>query len=88
MNAMYIIGIATLVLVVVPIPLVWVLSNLFPEGQSLKIRDFIIREWKRILLCGIAAVLLFAFAPEYALQVILIGAAILIGRAIAINRNK
>jgi len=91
MNGITIAWVVLLVLVLVPIPLVWVIMAVFPDGftksQALRIRGFIIREWKRIILCGVAAGVLFIFAREYALQVILIGAAILIGRAVAVSRT-
>ena len=85
-------AIVLLVLVVVPVPLVWVITTIFPDGytksQAQRLRGFITQEWKRILLCGVFVVALLIFAPDYTLQLILIGAAILIGRAIAVSRNR
>ena len=92
MNGVTIAGIVILALVLVPIPLVWIITTVFPDGytksQAQRIRNFFIREWKRLLLCSAVIVLLFGFAPDYALQVTLVGAAILIGRAVAVSRNR
>jgi len=92
MDGVTIAGIVILALIFVPIPLVWIITTLFPDGytknQAQRVRNFFLREWKRILLCGAVIALLVAFAPDYALQVILIGAAILIGRAVAVSRNR
>jgi len=92
MNGASIAAIVLLVLILVPIPLVWIITTVFPDGytksQAFRVRKFFIREWKRILICGIIVVILFIIAPDYALQLTLVGAAILIGRAVAVSRNK
>ncbi|MCL2360634.1 MAG: hypothetical protein FWC73_02335 [Defluviitaleaceae bacterium] len=81
-----------LVLIIVPIPLAWIIGSLFPDGNmqkhSQRIRRLLVREWKRIFLYGTLISLMFIFARDYVLQVTLIGAAILIGRAVALSRNK
>ena len=89
MNGFQILAIVILVLIVVPLPLVWAVGTVFPNGFTNKhaqnIRDYAIREWKRIAVCGIIIVLMFIFAPDYALQVTLFGAAILVGRYLAVR---
>jgi len=92
MNAISIITIVLLVLIIVPIPLVWIIGSIFPDGNMQKhaqrIRQVLSIEWKRILAGVIFVALLFVFAREYAWQVTLIGVAILIGRAVALSRGK
>jgi len=92
MNAIGIITILLLALIIIPVPLVWIISSIFPDGNMQKHADRIRRalsiEWKRILAGVIFVALLFVFAREYAWQVTLIGVAILIGRAVALSRNK
>ena len=92
MNGMTIAGIVLLVLILVPIPLVWVISTVFPDGYTKNhakgIREFIMRERRRILVCGGFIAILFFFAPDYALQVIIFGGAALVGWVVARSRNR
>ena len=92
MSGFQIAALILLVLVVVPLPLVWVIGTVFPNGytkeHAQRIGEYFRKEWKRILLCGVAVVLMFVFAREYALQVTLIGAAVLVGRFLAARRNR
>jgi len=79
------------VLILVPLPLVWLIGMLFPNGytqaHTRRISEFFRQEWKRVLLCGVVIVVVFVIAPDNALQVTLLGAAILLGRFIAVSRN-
>jgi len=92
MSLFSIIAIILLVLIIVPVPLVWIIGSIFPDGNMQKhakqIRSFLAREWMRMLFIGAFIILLFLFARDYAIQVTLISAAILIGRAVALSRNK
>jgi len=92
MSGIAIAGIVLLVLIIVPIPLVWVISTIFPDGYTAshtqRIRRFISRERRRILVCGVFIAATFLFAPDYALQVILIGGAIFVGWVVAASRNR
>ena len=92
MNGATVAAIVLLVLILVPIPLVWIITTIFPDGytksQAQRMHKFFIGEWKRILLCVVVIVMIFIFSPDNALQVTLIGAAILIGRAVAVSRNR
>jgi len=87
-----VVTIVLLVLIVVPIPLVWILGSIFPDGNMEKhakrISVYVKREWMRILFCGVCIILLFIFARENVLQIVLVGAALFIGRAVAVGRNK
>ena len=89
---MQVVALVLLILVVVPLPLVWIIGTVFPngytKGHAQRIGEYFRKEWKRILLCGVAVALMFAFAREYALQVTLIGAAVLVGRFLAVGRNR
>jgi len=80
-----------LVLIVVPLPLFWLIGTLFPNGytreHTRRISGLFRKEWKRVLLCGVVIALVFIFARENALQVTLLGAAILLGRFIAVSRG-
>jgi len=91
MGGMQIAAIVILALIILPIPLAWAVGAAFPSGyqaaHTARIKDFARREWPRILLCGAVMVLMFIFAPDNALHVTLIGAAILIGRFIAVMRK-
>ena len=91
MDGFQILAIIILVLIVVPLPLVWVIGTIFPNGVTRKharqIREYAAREWKRIAACGVVIVMMFIFAPDYALQVTLLGAAILVGRYFAVRRR-
>jgi len=88
---MQIASLVILILIIVPIPLAWAIGILFPNGYTKtnteKITAFVKKEWSRILLCGGVIALMFIFAPDYALQVTLIGAAILAGRFFAVMRR-
>ena len=92
MGSMQIASLILLILIVVPLPLVWAIGMIFPNGytknHTRQIRDYFAKEWKRILLCGVLVGLMFALVPDYALQVTLLGAAVFVGRFFAINRNK
>jgi len=92
MTGMQIAAIVVLVLIVLPIPLAWVIGTLFPDGytktHTQKIKDFVKKEWSRIILVGGVIALMFVLAPDNALQVTLIGAAILAGRFFAIMRRR
>ena len=87
MNGFVIAGIVLLVLIIVPIPLVWVVSTVFPDGytknHARRMREFISRERRRIIIGGVFIVILFFFARDYALQVVLIGGAVLVGWVVA-----
>jgi len=92
MSAVTIVWIVLLALILVPLPLAWIIGAVLPDGytksQAQRVKQFFAREWKRIALCGVFMVLLFTFARDYALQVTLLGAAILIGRAVAVGRGR
>ena len=91
MSGMQIAALVILVLIIAPIPLAWAIGTAFPKGftatHTQRIQAFVKKEWSRILLCGGVIVLMFIFAPDYALQVTLIGAAILVGRFFAVMRR-
>ena len=91
MDGFQIVAIILLVLIVVPLPLVWVIGTVFPNGFTKKhadgIREYAVREWRRIVFSGVIIVAMFIFAPDYALQVTLLGAAILVGRYFAVRRR-
>ena len=91
MSGFQIAALVMLILVVVPVPLVWLIGTLFPNGytqeHALRISGYFRKEWKRALLVGVVIGLLFVFARDYAIQVTLLGAAILVGRFLAGMRN-
>jgi len=92
MSGLQFAALVLLILIVVPMPLVWLIGIVFPngytKGHSQRIGDYFKKEWKRILLCGVVVGLMFVFARDYALQVTLLGAAVLVGRFLAVSRNK
>ena len=91
MSGFQVLAIVILVLIVMPLPVVWVIGTVFPNGFTRKhakhIRGYAIKEWKRIAVCGLVIVMMFIFAPDYALHVTLFGAAILVGRYFAVRRR-
>jgi len=91
MSGFQIAALVMLILVVVPVPLVWLIGTLYPNGypqeHALRISGYFRKEWKRALLVGVVIGLLFVFARDYAIQVTLLGAAILVGRFLAGMRN-
>ena len=92
MGAFQIAALVLLILVVVPLPLVWVIGTVFPNGytkeHARRIGAYFRKEWKRVLFCGVFIALVFVFARAYAIQVALFGAAILVGWFLAVNRNR
>ena len=88
---MQIILIILLILIVVPLPLVWAIGTIFPngytDGHTQRIRGYFIREWRRILICAVIVGVMFIVSPDRALQVTLIGAAFLVGRFFAVGRG-
>jgi len=92
MTAFQIAALVILVLIIVPLPLVWLIGTLFPNGytheHTRRISEIFCKEWKRVLLCGVVIALVFVFARDNALQAALLGAAILLGRFIAVSRNR
>ena len=92
MSGLQIVALVILVLIVVPLPLVWLIGTVFPSGYTQAhtrlIGEYFRKEWQRILLCGVVIGLMFVFARDYAIQVTLLGAAILAGRFLAVRRNK
>ena len=92
MSGFQVAALVILVLIVVPLPLVWLVGTLFPNGytqaHTQRISELFRKEWKRVLLCGVIIAVVFVLAPDNALQVTLLGAAVLLGRFIAVSRNK
>ena len=81
-----------LAFIILPLPLAWVAGKLFPHGASrehiTRLREFVKAKFLRLVLCGIAVVALFIIAPDNALQVLLIGGAILVGWFLARLKNS
>ena len=92
MDGLQIVVLVLLILVVVPLPLVWVIGTVFPHGytkdHARRIGEYFRREWKRILVCGVVVALMFVFMRDYALQATLLGAAVLVGRFLALGRGR
>ena len=91
MSTLHIIGIVLLVLIVVPVPLVWLFCALFPDGnvsgRVKRLRGYLAREWKRVALCVGVVIAMFIFAPDNAWQVVLLGGAVLVGWVVAVGRG-
>ena len=92
MEPLHIAALVLLILAVVPVPLAWLIGTIFPDGnvksQADRFRSYVRREWKRLLVCAAAIALAFVLMPDHALQVLLIGAAILAGRWVAVARSR
>ena len=92
MTALQIAALVILVLIVVPLPLFWLIGVLFPNGytqeHTRRISEIFRKERKRVLLCGVVIALVFVFSPDNALQVALIGVAIILGRFIAVGQGR
>jgi len=92
MSGFQVVSLILLVLIVLPLPLFWLIGTVFPNGytqaHTRHIGGLFRKEWKRVLLCGAVVALVFVFSRDNALQVTLLGAAVLLGRFIAVSRNR
>ena len=93
MSAMQIFMLVLILLIVVPMPLAWLVGTLFPNGytraHAQRVGELFRKEWKRVLLCGVVIlVLLVVFPRGDSVRFILIAVAVLMGRMVAVGRNK
>ena len=92
MNAIQIIMLVIIVLIIVPMPLAWLIGNLFPNGytqaHTQRISELFRKEWKRILLCGgVIVILLIALPRDNAITFVTLALAVMAGRLIAVGKN-